>query len=59
MSIDQKIIDVNDLAVEVIKKDIKNIHVAVCPPNGRVRVATPLRVEDETVKQIVLQRWHG
>jgi predicted metal-dependent hydrolase len=56
MSIDQKIIAVNDLSVEVIKKDIKNIHVAVCPPNGRVRVATPLKVEDETVKQIVLTK---
>lgn len=56
MSIDQKIIAVNDLAVEVIKKDIKNIHVAVCPPNGRVRVATPLKVEDETVKQIVITK---
>ena len=40
-------ITVNDLVVDVVRKDIKNLHLAVYPPNGRVRVAAPLRVDDD------------
>ena len=35
------------MSVEVVRKDIKNLHLAVYPPNGRVRVAIPLRLDDE------------
>lgn len=27
--------------VQVVRKDIKNIHLSVHPPNGRVRIAAP------------------
>ncbi len=50
-------IDVNGLAVDVVRKDIKNLHLAVYPPNGRVRVAAPLRVNDEAVRMAVIARW--
>lgn len=49
-------IKVNELVVDVIRKDIKNLHLAVYPPNGRVRVAAPLRVNDEAVKLAVIAR---
>ncbi len=49
-------IDVNGLIVDVVRKDIKNLHLAVCPPNGRVRVAAPLRVNDEAVRMAVIAR---
>ena len=41
---------VNRINVEVIRKDIKNLHLGVYPPNGRVRVAVPLAVSDEAVR---------
>ena len=44
------------LPVEVIRKDIKNLHVAVYPPAGRVRVATPLRLTDDVVRVAVISR---
>ncbi|MCZ7538802.1 MAG: M48 family metallopeptidase [Anaerolineae bacterium] len=47
---------VNDLVVDVVRKDIKNLHVAVYPPHGRVRVAAPLRVDDEAVRLAVISR---
>jgi predicted metal-dependent hydrolase len=47
---------VHGIDVETVKKDIKNIHVGVYPPNGRVRVAAPLKTTDETIKQIVLSK---
>ena len=42
--------------MEVVRKDIKNLHLAVYPPNGRVRVAVPLRLGDEAVRLAVVSR---
>ena len=42
--------------VEVVRKDIKNLHVGVYPPSGRVRVAAPLRLDDEAVRAAVASR---
>ena len=49
-------IDVNGLMVDVVRKDIKNLHLAVYPPSGRVRVAAPLRVNDEAVRLAVIAK---
>lgn len=42
--------------MDVVRKDIKNLHVAVYPPKGRVRVAAPLRLDDEAVRLAVISR---
>ena len=55
MAIERQI-EVSGISVEVIRKDIKNLHLAVYPPNGRVRVAVPLRTRDETVRLAVISR---
>lgn len=44
------------MPVEVVRKDIKNLHLAVYPPNGNVRVAAPLRVDDAAVRLAVISR---
>jgi predicted metal-dependent hydrolase len=44
------------MPVEVVRKDIKNLHVAVYPPVGRVRVATPFRLDDDAVRVAVISR---
>lgn len=49
-------IDVGGVPVEVIHKDIKNLHVGVYPPNGRVRVAAPLRLHEDAVRLAVISR---
>jgi predicted metal-dependent hydrolase len=49
-------IRVSGLLVDVVRKDIKNLHLAVYPPAGRVRVAAPLRVSDEAVRLAVITR---
>ena len=50
MSTESHQITVNDLVIDVVRKDIKNLHLAVYPPDGRVRVAAPLLVDDEAVR---------
>jgi len=42
--------------VEVVRKDIKNLHLGVYPPNGRVRVAVPLHLNDEAVRLAIISR---
>jgi predicted metal-dependent hydrolase len=42
--------------VDVVRKDIKHMHLAVYPPEGRVRVAVPLRIGDEAVRLAVTTR---
>jgi len=47
---------VSGITVDVIYKDIKNLHIGVYPPMGRVRVAAPERLNDDAVRLAVIQR---
>lgn len=49
-------ITISGLVVDVVRKDIKNLHLAVYPPGGRVRVAAPLRVDDEAVRLFAISK---
>lgn len=49
-------LDIGDIAIDVVKKDIKNIHLAVYPPNGKVRLAVPQEVNDETVRLFAISK---
>jgi predicted metal-dependent hydrolase len=44
------------VAVEVVRKDIKNLHLGVYPPHGRVRVAAPQHLDDQAVRLAVVSR---
>lgn len=54
MSIEPRQITVSGVRVQVLRKDIKNLHLGVYPPLGRVRVAAPLRVSDDAVRLAVV-----
>lgn len=49
-------VEIRGIPVEVVHKDIKNLHLGVYPPKGRVRVAVPLRLDDEAVRLAVISR---
>ena len=42
--------------MEVVRKDIRTLRLAVYPPDGRVRVSVPLRLDDEAVRRAVISR---
>jgi predicted metal-dependent hydrolase len=48
--------DVNGIRVDVVRKAIKNLHLGVYPPGGRVRVAAPEHLSDEAVRLAVVSR---
>jgi predicted metal-dependent hydrolase len=49
-------IDLGGIPVDVILKDIKNIHLSVHPPTGRVRIAAPLRMNLETIRVFAISK---
>lgn len=56
MSTSRRQISVNGLAVEVVRKEIKNLHLSVHPPDGQVRIAVPRRLDDDAVRLAVIRR---
>lgn len=59
MSIKEEQIQVLDLTIDVVKKDIKNMHLAVYPPTGRIRIASPKDLNDEAIRLFAISkiRW--
>lgn len=49
-------IKVGDYVIDVVKKDIKNLHLGVYPPDGRIRIAAPFRVDDEAVRLMAISK---
>ena len=43
-------IELGEIAVDVVKKNIKNIHLSVYPPTGQVRISAPLRMDIDTIR---------
>jgi hypothetical protein len=56
MSTERTHITVSGIHVEIHRKAIKNLHVGVYPPEGKVRVAAPLHLDDEAVRLAVVSR---
>jgi predicted metal-dependent hydrolase len=47
---------VSGVEIEIIKKNIKNIHLSVLPPKGNVRISAPLNASDEAIKLFAITR---
>jgi predicted metal-dependent hydrolase len=56
MSTASAYLNVRGINVDVVYKDIKNLHVGVYPPVGRIRVAAPERLDEEHIRLAVIQR---
>jgi len=49
-------ITLGNISIDVVRKDIKNLHLGVYPPNGRVRIASPLKIDDEAVRLFAISK---
>ena len=49
-------LEIRGISVEVVRKEIKHLHLGVYPPEGRVRVAAPSRLNDDAVRLAVISR---
>ena len=50
MNTSHETIELGDICINVICKDIKNIHLSVHPPYGKVTIAAPLHMDMETIR---------
>ncbi len=51
-----EIIQVGDISISVIRKDIKNVHLTVHPPEGRVTLSIPVYTRLEVARAYVITR---
>lgn len=49
-------ITISNIKIDVVRKNIKNIHLAVYPPTGRVRIAVPLTVNGDAVRLFAISK---
>src|SRR5947207_2622615 len=49
-------IELGDISVDVLKKDIKNVHLSVYPPTGKVRISAPLRMDLDTIRLFAISK---
>jgi len=49
-------IEIGDLEIEVLRKHIKNVHLTVHPPDGRVTLSAPLRTRLEVARAYAISK---
>lgn len=49
-------ITIAGIDIELVRKDIKNIHLGVYPPTGRVRIAAPARMDNEAIRLFAISK---
>ncbi|PZR77372.1 MAG: metal-dependent hydrolase [Chthoniobacterales bacterium] len=49
-------VQLGDIAVDVVRKEIKNVHLSVHPPTGRVRIAAPSRMSLDTIRVFAISK---
>ncbi len=47
---------VENIKIDLVRKNIKNIHLTVYPPDGRVRLAVPRQMDDEDAQIFALSK---
>jgi predicted metal-dependent hydrolase len=49
-------LELGDVVIDVVKKDIKNVHLSVYPPTGRVRISAPLHMSTDTIRVFAISK---
>lgn len=49
-------IEIGNIKVDVVRKDIKNMHLAVYPPDGRIRLSAPERTDKEVLRLFTISK---
>lgn len=49
-------IEVGNIVIDVEQKDIKNIHLSVHPPNGKVHISAPRRMDLDTIRVFAIAK---
>ena len=55
-SINKQQIELGNIYIDVIYKDIKNVHLSVYPPTGQVRISAPTRMDVENIRIFAISK---
>jgi len=50
------VLELGNIKVDVEQKDIKNIHLSVYPPEGKVRIAAPMHMDIDTIRVFAINK---
>lgn len=56
MSISEEKIGIANIQIDVVRKNIKNMHLAVYPPTGRVRLSAPQKTDYEVLRLFAISK---
>ena len=56
MIVKSALIKIGELDIHLTRKDIKNLHISVMPPDGQVRVSAPDAMTDTAIRMAVIHR---
>lgn len=56
MNISQEKIEIANLEIDIIRKKIKNMHLAVYPPTGRIRLSAPLATDYDVMRMFAISK---
>lgn len=56
MNINPEILQIANVEIDVLRKDIKNMHLAVYPPLGRIRLAVPQKTDEEVLRLFAISK---
>ena len=51
-----EVIELGDISILVMRKEIKNVHLSVHPPNGRVTMAVPKDTRPEVARAYAISK---
>lgn len=49
-------VTIGNITLDLQRKEIKNLHISVLPPEGKVRVSAPLQLSDNAIRMAVVKR---
>ncbi len=56
MSINPEILQIANIEIDFVRKDIKNMHLTVYPPLGRIRLAVPQKTDEEVLRLFAISK---
>lgn len=49
-------LQISDISIEIVRKDIKNVHLSVLPPHGAVRISVPRRMSSAAIRAFAISK---
>tara|TARA_R110000751_G_scaffold84717_5_gene169334 strand:- start:6606 stop:7334 length:729 start_codon:yes stop_codon:yes gene_type:complete len=52
----EETLEVANVSIDIVRKDIKNMHLAVYPPHGRIRLSAPDKTDPEVLRLFAISK---